>query len=50
MGGAAGDAARFFPLNPHWLTYAIRYAPVVSGHVIGQTRALFVRDPEPDGP
>jgi hypothetical protein len=47
VGGAAGDIAGFFPIDPNWVNYAILYGPVVAGHVIGQTRALFVRDPEP---
>lgn len=47
VGGAAGDIAGFFPIDPKWVTYAILYSPVVVGHLIGQTRALFVRDPEP---
>jgi hypothetical protein len=37
-----GEASRFLPLG--WISLAVRYGPVVVGHVVGQTRALFVSE------
>jgi hypothetical protein len=42
VGGAAETTASFF--LDDWILYAIQYGAVVAGHVVGQTRALFVRE------
>lgn len=42
VGSVGGDYFRYLPLGPGWVGYAIAYGPVVVGHVVGQTRALFV--------
>ena len=41
--GSVGDPyLRYVPLGPGWVGLVIAYGPVVVGHVVGQTRALFV--------
>jgi hypothetical protein len=42
LGGTAQQGASFF--TGGWVLYAIQYGTVVAGHVVGQTRALFVPD------
>jgi hypothetical protein len=42
VGSVGGDYLRYLPLGPGWVGYAIAYGPVVVGHLVGQTRALFV--------
>lgn len=44
LGGTAETAASFFLGG--WILYAIQYGTVVGGHVVGQTRAAFVRERE----
>ena len=44
LGGSAQAAAAFF--SDGWILYAVQYGVVVAGHIVGQTRALFVRDRE----
>lgn len=46
VGGTAQTGASFFLGG--WILYAIQYGVVVTGHIAGQTRALFVRD-RPEG-
>lgn len=43
VGGTAGDIAGLF-IDPFWIPYAIMGGVVVVGHIIGQIRALFVKD------
>ena len=52
VGSVGGDYFRYLPLGPGWVGYAIAYGPVVVGHLVGQTRALFVepRDDLPRAP
>lgn len=48
VGGTAGDIAGLI-IDPFWIPYAIMGGVVVLGHLIGQIRALFVKDrPRPD--
>jgi hypothetical protein len=44
LGGSAQTIASFVLEN--WILYAIQYGAVVAGHVVGQVRALFVRERE----
>ena len=44
LGGTAQTSASFFVDG--WILYAIQYGTVVAGHVVGQTRAVFVRGRE----
>jgi hypothetical protein len=42
LGGTAQSGASLF--TGGWVLYVVQYGVVVAGHVVGQTRALFVRD------
>jgi len=43
VGNVGGTYTQYLPLGPGWVWLAIAYGPVAVGHVVGQTRALFVR-------
>jgi hypothetical protein len=47
VGSVGGQYGRFLPLGPGWIGYVIAYGPVVVGHIVGQSRAVFV-DPRDD--
>lgn len=44
VGSVGGDYARYLPLGPSWVGFAVAYGPVVVGHVVGQSIAPFVED------
>ncbi|MGH0036310.1 MAG: hypothetical protein ACQGVK_14885 [Myxococcota bacterium] len=46
VGATGWQYGQFFPIGPPWVEYAIVFGPVAVGHVVGQTRALFVRERE----
>lgn len=48
VGATAWSYGQFFPTGPPWVQYAILFGPVAVGHVVGQTRALFVEEREPE--